>query len=343
MAVARRNNSVEFFRFIFMVVICMWHFNMLHIFNHGYLAVDFFFILSGYFLYDSYCRESAQTVITFLKNKIRRFFPEFFVMLLITFLMKSPNHISQLNTFEQNLRWIISLIPDSLFVFSTGVFQQGIINPTWYLSVLIFGGGWIYAMLKYDRKLCLSIIFPILIISFFSYINAHGNNLEMWRTKDLKVFLPLLRGMSEMCIGIYLYVFVSEQKKILEEDKRNCMWLNLFSVLSLFLFIILLFVTTNLDMYSIIFIPFIIIGCIIKNGWFNLLFNKRIYGFLGGITYEMLIVHWSILMVFRLFINTFLIKEVYLLIILEILYLFVVILCSYALKQIYIYKLRFLF
>lgn len=165
----------------------------------------------------------------------------------------------------------------------------------------------------------------------------------MWRTKDLKVFLPLLRGMSEMCIGIYLYVFVSEQKKILEEDKRNCMWLNLFSVLSLFLFIILLFVTTNLDMYSIIFIPFIIIGCIIKNGWFNLLFNKRIYGFLGGITYEMLIVHWSILMVFRLFINTFLIKEVYLLIILEILYLFVVILCSYALKQIYIYKLRFLF
>lgn len=341
MAVFYRNNSIEFFRFLFMVVICMWHFNMLHIFNHGYLAVDFFFILSGYFIYASYCRDSSRTVITFLKNKIRRFFPEYFVMLLITFIMKSPNHISRLYTMEQNFRWIISLIPDSLFVFSTGVFQQGIINPTWYLSVLIFGGGWIYAMLRYDRKMCLSIIFPILVISFFSYINTHGNNLELWRTKDLKVFLPLLRGMSDMCIGIYLSVFVSEEEELLK-NRRYCLLLNLLSVLSLFLFLVLLFVKAHLDMYSIIFIPFIIIGCVLNKGWLNKLFNKKIFGILGGITYEMLIVHWSILMVFRFCINKFLIKDVYLLVILELLYLSIVISCSYGLKQIYKHKLRFL-
>lgn len=63
-----RNYSVEFFRFFFMLFICLTHFpgkNVIHL-HHAYLAVDFFFILSGLFIYKSSCKKEPLSTFDFI-------------------------------------------------------------------------------------------------------------------------------------------------------------------------------------------------------------------------------------------------------------------------------------
>ena len=50
-----RNATIEFYRYIFMVVLLMWHgpFDSFKC-GSGYLVVEFFFILSGYMLMDNF-------------------------------------------------------------------------------------------------------------------------------------------------------------------------------------------------------------------------------------------------------------------------------------------------
>lgn len=336
----KRNNSIELFRFLFMIVICMWHFNMFKVFTHGYLAVEFFFVLSGFFIYKSYITRSEQGTLDFLLLKFKRFFPEFVVVLLITFLMKCPKYLSATNSFGENFSWCINIFDDMLFLFSTGPFTGGVVNPTWYLSVLIWGGTWLYAMLRYNNKLALSLLFPLLIVGFLGYISTHGGNLEQWFTEN-KLFLPLIRGMSEMAIGIYLYIFFSKKAKII--NMKYSIVFNILSVLSLVFFIILLFVDINLDIFSVLFVPFIILGCFINKSWFGILFKNQIWGKLGGITYEMLLVHWPILMIFRLIIKSFKIEDAILLLSLEVFYLLLVMFAANLLKRLYINRLKFYF
>lgn len=334
-----RNNSIEFFRFLFMIVICMWHFNMFEVFSHGYLAVEFFFILSGFFIYKSYITHPERGTLDFLLLRFKRFFPEFLLLLLITFSVKSFKYLSVTNSFGENFTWIINLFDDVLFLFSTGPFTNGVINPTWYMSVLIWGGSWLYAMLRYDSRLALNILFPLLMVVFGGYIRSKGGNIELWFT-DNKFFLPLVRGMVEMSIGIYLCIFFNSKKDIINKSYSNIV--NIMSIFSLINLLILLFIDVYLDIFSILFIPFIILGCLIEKSWFYKLFKHKIWGTLGGITYEMLLIHWCILMLFRFFIDKFDLSY-YVLFSLEILYLLLVIIFSFILKRIYVRKLKTMF
>lgn len=57
-----KNPIIEFYRFLFMCVICLWHFRgIVPTFHSGYLPVEFFFILSGYLLYNTVIKHPERT------------------------------------------------------------------------------------------------------------------------------------------------------------------------------------------------------------------------------------------------------------------------------------------
>lgn len=65
--VAQKNGAIEFYRFLFSMIIGLLHFRGYGklpkntAFNGGYLGVEFFFIVSGYFLMKQYEKESNET------------------------------------------------------------------------------------------------------------------------------------------------------------------------------------------------------------------------------------------------------------------------------------------
>ena len=66
--------SVEAMRFIFMLIICLWHYQgPSGIFSHGYLGVEFFFILSGILIYQSVSKPSPIKPLDYTTKKSKDF------------------------------------------------------------------------------------------------------------------------------------------------------------------------------------------------------------------------------------------------------------------------------
>ena len=63
---------IEFYRYVFMVVLLAWH-GITHFFQNGYLIVEFFFILSGYLLMESYLKK-PKTAVQYTVDKLKRIF-----------------------------------------------------------------------------------------------------------------------------------------------------------------------------------------------------------------------------------------------------------------------------
>ena len=80
-----KNINIELWRFIFTILICLLHFgtkiNNTVYFRGGYIAVEFFFILSGYLLMVKVNNNYSDNQLDFTLQKIKRLYPHIFFRL----------------------------------------------------------------------------------------------------------------------------------------------------------------------------------------------------------------------------------------------------------------------
>lgn len=96
----KENFFIDFIRFLCSIVIMFFHgrsfanVNDTIIFEMGYLAVNFYFILTGFLMMNSLMKSNKDT-FSFIKNKIKRLSPGivlcFFVCYIFTYGRKSIN------------------------------------------------------------------------------------------------------------------------------------------------------------------------------------------------------------------------------------------------------------
>lgn len=78
-----KNEVIELLRFIFMSMIVLWHCEKcLGFMAHGYVAVEFFFILSGCLLFRSCKVHNQVTTIQYTTKKIKKLYPEYIAVLI---------------------------------------------------------------------------------------------------------------------------------------------------------------------------------------------------------------------------------------------------------------------
>lgn len=291
---SKKISSIESFRFFFMLIICIWHYNGPNGFlKHGYLCVDFFFILSGMLLYNTFCNKSV-SILDYTIRKIKKFFPEYFLCMLLIYTGKFFND----KPFSFNE--IYQFISELLMLQTVGLWDNGVNWPTWYISVLIYGGMLVYAILKYQKDLALKIIFPIIILLGYTHIFSKANHIEIWGSATI-ISYPLLRGICDMTLGAIIMAI--HQSKLLSLNTRQTILLDIISILSLILFIKQLIDIQDKDSYSLIFIPVILLFLFQDKSIYNIIFKASIWGKLGSITYEMLIVHVPCLAILNIIIK----------------------------------------
>ena len=114
-----KNNAVECFRVFFTMIIVLHHggtFLKTRLVTHGYIAVEFFFILSGYLLVTTFLRESSHSCWKYLWKRYARLYPEY-IMAAIVMLA-----FSCLSTD----RFVVEkAIPELLMLQNIGVFAGG--------------------------------------------------------------------------------------------------------------------------------------------------------------------------------------------------------------------------
>ena len=290
--------SFEAMRFMFMLMICLWHYQGSNgIFSHGYLGVEFFFILSGILLYHSVSKTSPTDPLDYTIKKVKRFFPKYFcsviIALLIFEIIPVITHGKDVGI-HTIISWL-NFIPESFMVHDIGIFEPwgGHNYPLWYITILVWGGGWLYACIYFYRKPVINIILPPLVLCGYVYLFnlSDRNMIEHWGTA---VFIQkeMLRGICDMGLGIMM-AYLYEQKAQFFTNHRQ-----LFSILSFlsFIFAIILCLSKyDLDSYYLIFLSLVFIGCLQPESLFNKTFNASYWQSLGHVTYSMLLLHAPII------------------------------------------------
>ena len=282
-----RNCLVDLCRFLFMTVVCLWHFKQyLHLgwLAKGYIVVDFFFILSGFLIHRSFQKHNYP-VFAYIWKRIKHFFPEYFFALITTEIITIQSLLR--NSTDLSLRNVIySFIAESLFVQSIGLPNIHAVNyPCWYLSVLIFGGGIVYALLKVLPEKSVVCSFAVVSFSLYALLLYPEGSLERWNG-----FYPMVRGTAGLSAGIAISNLV--QKASLSSIKKCRIALMLTS-----------FALASADVIGDIFPDSltVLIWCVLV---FTLFIedpqpfsstSSKVIQKLGEISYEMLLLHVSVL------------------------------------------------
>ena len=195
-----RNSAIEAMRFFFMAVICVHHSHFLPAMRHGYLAVEFFFILSGVFIYRAFLRLDSPSPMEYTIGRIKKIWPKYFVALLLTM---GALYQRAIEMFKNGRGWeyVMNVFNDVLMISSLGIYKGEVNSTLWYVVVLIFGGGILYALLKWNSRFTISIILPLSALFYYTYIFNEGDCVEYWGA-DGFIYHPLLRGVADMSIGI---------------------------------------------------------------------------------------------------------------------------------------------
>ena len=322
----QKNMSIEAFRFIFMTVLCLWHIgDMVHIFYHGYLIVEFFFILSGIFIYQTYRKYPRLGIYDYAIKRFKRLWVEYFIVTIIVFCMYKRMCLSDPSLF--NMKTLSQFFSETLLLQNIGFFFAPNNWASWYLSVLLIGSVIIYSLLKNYGRHVLQFIMPTTCIAIYTLLFSLGDErtFEHWET-IYGLNMPLLRGIADMSVGVLLSHILYTRKSFFIHHIRK---VNISSILCCIFIFIILYVEKQDDAYMLLFIPPFIVGLFCENSLLNKWFTGTVWHFLGGLSYEMYLMHIVIRGILR---YTGLSQlSSYLLIVI---YLTLVIISAYLLKQV---------
>ena len=274
-----RNLAIDWIKGWMILCIILHHTWMIPNFR-GYLAVDVFFYISGFFLMKSYLRKPT-TAVKYTWKRVKQIAAPFFICIILGGGIMLARHILTRDSFD-------SIVDVSGKVFATIPFAGEIggeftrapfLLLYWYLSALIICSFILYAMLQYSESLSTTILFPAIILLGYNALFSDAPSLNTLNRIGL-LGAPLIRGLYEMAAGAMIcHVYSNYQSGI----ESRATLINVLGLISLVLFAALLFTQEALDKYTIITIPWFLLAAVMDHSWLNAALGKIKGGFFAWV------------------------------------------------------------
>lgn len=249
-----RNYYIDFLKFIFSVIIVFYHswvFSGTYgngIFNNGYFAVDFYFIVTGYLLMNTINKEKSTrdslgiSTFKFIKNKFKRIIP----YVILSFIL---GYIFIYGKSGLNLSILLSNSTIAEF-FQIGIFGFGLnINSAcWYISTMFFVLLIFYPIAKKNKENFTYLIIPIFILFTLVFINF--NNININDPLGIKYLFinGFYKGIIFTSLGVICYEISQYLKNIKTSNKQK--WT--FTIIETLIYLILIYNMNNLKIGSIL-------------------------------------------------------------------------------------------
>ena len=283
-----RNYTFDALKLLMALLIVLHHAQYMvstKILFNGYVFVDMFFMISGFFIYRTYNKTNLSTY-EFAKSRFFKYFFIYMVGLILTYATKiflAKKKIS-----------IFSFIVELFLVQGLGIFNsntESINGPCWYLSVLLIGGTMIYYSLKNVKKSYLKILAPTLIILFLGIING---NLDNFNSNGI-LYIPFIRGLVDMMLGAIISKLVISNEFIscCEKLKYKRLYLYLAEIILLILVFKLCCTDNQYAIVSILIFPLILLIINIDYALINKLLNHRFFKCFSILSFIVYIFHTS--------------------------------------------------
>lgn len=242
MADNKRNGKIELMRFVFAIVIFFFHTSaddmidgmntgsdIFSFFRHGNMGVEFFFLVSGYLLASSAYRlkndnSLSKNTFVFTYKKLTGFVGFHFIACIIAeiswFVLNKPKDA---HSFWQEFTLTL---PTFFLIQKTGMKA---IDPTvveWYLSVLIVCSFVLFALVLRYKHNFTRIAAPVLGVMLAGALSRSTGNISGVFDFVLNdsVSKAMVRGFSEMCLGVFAYEVVQFTKNVDVSRKAKILW-----------------------------------------------------------------------------------------------------------------------
>lgn len=295
-----RNGKIELLRFIMAAIIVIHHSGRIegrgNIFPRGSLAVEFFFLISGYFLAAHCgklqavkCNDVGRETMTFILNKIR----PFYLMMIIAEIFAL--FINLIICSDGAFGKIIGAVNEVLLLNMTG-HRLYAFNVIWYISAMIISMFVIFPICRKYFSVFVNVIAPVsgVLILGALYI-AYGSQTGPNEVVAGFIYRGLLRGFAELCMGVFAFNIVC----MLRAYNFSKIGYALLTILEIILYVVSIYFMTrsntayDLFVFYILFFAVIISFC--NDGSWNKMFNHRICYRLGKYSLALYLghVYWA--------------------------------------------------
>lgn len=277
-----KNGIIELYRFISAIIIMVLHsYHLNNITGYpckgGYIFVEAFFALTGYFTYFHFMRlknmslrDNVKEDFKYTKRKFSKFLPYTFLVVFASLIVR---HIIILKDFQ------FIMVPKAILESLMLIRGDANVGVLWYLSALL----WIFPFFCFScrifrRKTMLALSFLGVVI-YYGFIGIYD------------CFAPIM--FARAFAGLLLGVVVFELSQKLKEHSINSKWLKGLGGILLITPIIL--TVMNIE-YNIVIISCFTLGFAYTfSGWDTSEFWKhKIWSYLGKWSFSLYLVHLNI-------------------------------------------------
>ncbi len=287
----KRNIQIDILKIISIIIIVFHHAGFFNtVLVRGYMVVDLFFIISGYFLFNSLQRGSYSSVWDFFKNRFKRYFPGYFMawLILILALLVCDREWINYKT------WYAPIL-EMFMLQELGIPGSSRVHyPDWYMSVLLTAGTVIYIIYKkLNRKIfnILTVMIPVIV---YAYAVFFIGGMEKWERVLIFFYAPWWRGLADMLVGVCFFKLKERAEEIHISDvspSKRYFIIFIKSVIFVFFLLSLLSCGIN-DFVSLLFMCLLILSAVLfpRNANDKSIVDKTA-SFLSLYEYEMYLCH----------------------------------------------------
>ena len=305
-----RNGAIELLRFLFAIGVAIFHARgvfSLHLetgkwrfFGNGAVGVEFFLVLSGFFLAKNVYKKSqagpsddiGRETLSFFAKKyffIFRYSSIFFITALLIEIIH--RHYS----LKSSIMLLIDGLPQLFMLDMTGI-RFGFVNGyMWYLSAMLISMAVIYPLARKNTSLFIHIIAPLAAILVYGVIIANYGTIATISTWTGIVYKGLLRAFAGALLGCASFAVFEGLKEI----SFTLFGKIILSIFEIFLYVVA-FVYINLRLPDTYFFYFAFLSAIAIPltlsgfGLGGLIKGNAFFNFLGKTSLVIYLCQWSV-------------------------------------------------
>ena len=212
----KRNLTVEFMRFVFCIIIILYHSNNrldiamsapFSFFKNGKIGVEFFFIVSGWLMAESAKKYRGQDLVkatrAFLSGKLLSVI--FYHLFIFAVCFTATAVLTLGEEAEVYIGRLISTLPNLFLLQRTGLKTVEVMTSEWYIAAMLWMMLLLFPLIiKYGERFTklLCPLITILLIGYMIHVNGKlgGTGRFLFSHRIPKVYV---RAFAEMCAGVF--------------------------------------------------------------------------------------------------------------------------------------------